>query len=147
MSRRSSISVMESMTCMVIKQQRGPRASLVIAWWRRQCPAGHRSDAQGDHLQVIDSPHESDALQNISGAEVGQERRLIQWQGGNCVGNGACSSRAGEACAHSQVSLMQCPRTHARGFRGQGEDTVNIKSMLKLYWLLTWLELVNIYVL
>ena len=60
-------------------------ASHVIAWRREQCPTGHRSDAQGDHLQAIDSPHESDALQNICGAEVGQERRLIQWQGGNCV--------------------------------------------------------------
>lgn len=120
-------------------------ASYVIAW--RQCPTGHRSDAQGDHLQAIDLRHESDALQNICGAEVGQERRLIQWQDGNCVGNGACSSRAGEACAHSQVSLMQCPRAHARGFRGHGENTVNIKSMLNLYWQLTWLKLVNIYVL
>jgi len=47
-------------------------ASYVIAW--RQCPTGHRSDAQGDHLQAIDSPHESDAPQIISVAEVGQEK-------------------------------------------------------------------------
>ena len=54
----------------------------------RPGPREQHSDAQGDHLQAIDLRHESDALQNICGAEVGQERRLIQWQSGNCVGMG-----------------------------------------------------------
>ncbi len=42
----------------------------------------------GECPQASHLPHESDALQNICGAEVGQERKLIQWQGGNCVGMG-----------------------------------------------------------
>ena len=48
-------------------------ASYVIAW-RRAMSRRPPIRCPGDHLQVINSPHESDALQIICGAEVGQEK-------------------------------------------------------------------------
>lgn len=74
-------------------------------------------------------------------------RRLIQWQGGNCVGRSLLLTRGRSVCSFAGEPDV-VPSRSCEGLQGgHGDDTVNIKSMLNLYWQLTWMKLVNIYVL
>lgn len=74
MSRRSSISVMESMTCRSSSSSAG-----LVPRWSLHGGGGNVPQATdlillGECPQAIHLPHESDAPQSISVAEVGQEK-------------------------------------------------------------------------